>query len=722
MVTICSLWPKGVGGARKYLRHVSANKTSSVKRRGKSALPPEEEFFNRELSWLAFNERVLQEAEDDRVPLIERMRFLGIFSNNLDEFFRVRVAALQRMDALGKRTTTTLGFGVGETLEGISERVIALQKRYNEAFEAVERQLAEEGIDIMTERELDEEQAGFAQRYFDAKVRPHLVPILISDVGVPELKDGTVYLAIALEGDVTKRARFALLELPDHLDRFLVLPEKGDRKGLMFLDDVVRVGLPRLFSSFQPDGVSAFAIKVTRDAEIDMDDDLSKSLLEKMKKGIARRKHGDYVRFLYDRDMPEDLFRFLVRKLGVVEQANIIPGGRYHNRRDLMDFPDLDRPDLVHRKLRPLPHRHLVNRRSILDQVAKQDILLHYPYHDFTQLVDLLREAAIDPKVTAIRINLYRVARNSHIINALTSAALNGKSVQVVIELQARFDERNNINATRELQEVGIQVIFGVAGLKTHSKLMLITRKEGRNVRHYAHVGTGNFNEATAGVFSDLSLLTADRRIASEVERLFQFFEHNYQRGVYRHLIVSPYSTRRRFVQMIDREIKEAQAGRKAWMILKCNNLTDAGMIRKLYEASRAGVEVTLIVRGASALRAGVKGLSENIKAYSVVGRYLEHARVVVFGAGGKPEFYISSADWMKRNLDRRIEVSVPIYDEALQAEISAMLELQMRDNVKRRKLDKKQRNRYASPGSDGRVEAHKALHGFYERQLKGQG
>jgi polyphosphate kinase len=356
----------------------------------------------------------------------------------------------------------------------------------------------------------------------------------------------------------------------------------------------------------------------------------------------------------------------------------------------------------------------------MLDQIAKRDILLHYPYHDFTQLVDLLREAAIDPKVVAIRINLYRVARHSHIINALTSAALNGKSVQVVIELQARFDERNNINVTRELQEAGIQVIFGVPGLKTHSKLMLITRKEGRNLRHYAHVGTGNFNEATAGVFSDLSLLTADRRIASEVERLFQFFEHNYQRGVYRHLIVSPYSTRRRFGQMIDREIAEAKAGRDAWMILKCNNLTDAGMIRKLYEASQAGVEVTLLVRGACALRAGVKGLSDRIEAFSVVGRHLEHARVVAFCAGGTPEFYISSADWMTRNLDRRIEVSVPIYDPALQAEISAMLEFQMRDNVKRRKLDRKQRNRYVAAGSgDAAIEAHQATYAFHKRQWK---
>lgn len=682
-------------------------------------LTPEEEFFNRELSWLAFNERVLQEAEDERVPLIERMRFLGIFSNNLDEFFRVRVAALQRMDALGKRTTTTLGFGVGATLDGIADRVIAMQVRYNEAFSALEGQLSEEGIDLLTEEELGEEQAAFVRHYFDQTVRPHLVPILISDVGVPELKDGLVYLTIALEGEVSKRARYALLELPNHLDRFLVLPEKAGRKGLIFLDDVVRAGLPRLFSMFQPEAVSAYAIKVTRDAEIDMDDDLSKSLLEKMKKGIARRKYGDYVRFLYDREMPEGLYKFLVRKLGVVEQTNVIAGGRYHNRRDLMDFPDLDHPDLVYRRLPSLPHRHLVNRRSILDQIAKRDVLLHYPYHDFTQLVDMLREAAIDPKVTAIRINLYRVARNSHIINALTSAALNGKEVQVVIELQARFDERNNINVTRELQEAGIQVIFGVEGLKTHSKLMLITRKEGRTLRHYAHVGTGNFNEATAGVFSDISLLTADRRIAAEVERLFQFFEHNYQRGVYRHLIVSPYSTRRRFSQMIDREIKEALAGRSAWMILKCNNLTDAGMIRKLYDASRAGVEVTLIVRGTCALRAGVKGLSDHIKAYSLVGRYLEHARVVAFGAAGSPEFYLSSADWMTRNLDRRIEVSTPIYDPGLQAEISAMLEFQMRDNVKRRKLDRKQGNRYVAKGQEvAPLDAQRALHAFYEQQL----
>lgn len=697
------------------------DKLGKVNRKVQGALRPEEEFFNRELSWLAFNERVLQEAEDEQVPPVERMRFLGIFSNNLDEFFRVRVAALRRMAMLGKRTTTTLGFGVEETVVGITERVIDLQSRFNHAFDEVEGQLAEQGIDLMNEDQLDEEQMAFVLNHFNRKVRPQLVPILISDVGVPELRDGAVYQAIVVEGDVSKRARFALLELPDHLDRFVVLPEKGGRQGIMFLDDVVRVGLPRLFATFKPTAVSAYGIKVTRDAEIDMDDDLSKSLLEKMRKGIAKRKHGDYVRFLFDRTMPEELLKFLIRKLGVVDEANIIAGGRYHNRRDLIGFPDLDRPDLVFRKMRPLPHRHLKGKPSIFAEVAKRDILLHYPYHAFSQLVDMLREAAIDPKVTAIRINLYRVAKNSHIINALTSAAMNGKEVQVVIELQARFDERNNIKVTQSLQEAGIQVIFGVAGLKTHSKLLLIARKEGRQERLYAHVGTGNFNEATAGVFGDLALLTADRRVAGEVERLFQFFEHNYQRGVFRHLIVSPYSTRRRFTQMIDREIAEAKAGRKAWMILKCNNLTDAGMIRKLYAASQAGVDIKLIVRGACALRAGVKGLSEHIEAFSVVGRFLEHARVVAFGAGGKPEFYISSADWMTRNLDRRIEVSVPIYDETLQAEISAMLDLQLKDNVKRRKLDKKQRNRYVSASGDmPDIESHKAIYAFYKRQLPG--
>ena len=698
---------------------MSATRKTS-KAGGKQGLSAEEEFFNREISWLAFNERVLQEAEDEDMPLIERMRFLGIFSNNLDEFFRVRVAALQRIALIGKRTTTTLGHGVGATLTAVNDRVIELQSRFNEAFDEVESQLANQGIDLMSDEQLDEEQWDFVRSWFDRKVRPHLVPILISDVGVPELKDGAIYHAIALEGEVAKRARFALLELPDHLDRFLVLPENEGRHGILFLDDVVRVGLPRLFATFEPTAVSAYAIKVTRDAEIDMDDDLSKSLLEKMRKGIARRKKGDYVRFLYDRTMPEELLKFLIRKLGVVDEASIIPGGRYHNRKDLMDFPDLGRPGLVHRKLRPLPHRHLQGRTSYFEEIARRDILLHYPYHAFSQLVDLLREAAIDPKVKAIRINLYRVAKNSHIINALTSAALNGKEVQVVIELQARFDERNNIKVTQALQEAGIQVIFGVAGLKTHSKLLLITREEGRVQRNYAHVGTGNFNEATAGVFSDLALLTADRRITGEVERLFAFFEHNYQRGVFRHLIVSPYSTRRRFSQMIDREIKEAKAGRKAWMVLKCNNLTDAGMIRKLYEASRAGVDIKLIVRGACALRAGVKGLSENIEAYSIVGRFLEHARIIAFGAGGKPEFYLSSADWMTRNLDRRIEVSTPIYDERLQGEISAMLELQLKDNVKRRKLDKKQRNRFVKrPEGAPAVESHRGLHTYYAEQVR---
>lgn len=681
-------------------------------------------FINRELSWLAFNHRVLQEAASPDVPLIERMRFLGIFSNNLDEFFRVRVANLRRALLVGKKMTTTLGFDVAETLEGVADKVVALQTEYNQVFTACEVALKEAGIHFLDEHAVNEDQTAFATHFFDTTVRPTLVPIMVGGgVPFPELKDGALYLAVALkivDHNGAARTRFAIIEVPSHLPRFLVLPPTEAGEGVMFIDDVIRLQLSRIFALFQPEQVYAHAIKVTRDAEIDMDDDLSRSLMEKMSRGIARRKKGDYVRFLYDARMPDDMLSYIKKKLKLGKEEDVlIAGSRYHNRKDLMSFPDFGRKDLVFEKRSPKSHPRLRHRTSLIDQIVRKDILLHYPFQRFAYVVDILREAAMDPRVDSIRINLYRVAANSQVINALVNAARNGKTVQVVIELAARFDEKHNIQVSNVLQEAGAHVEFGVPGLKVHSKLFLITRRSGRQVEHVAHIGTGNFHEKTANVYGDLALLTSDPGITGEVERLFSFFTNNYERPVFRHLIVSPYSTRRKFSKLIDREIEQARQGQEAWITLKLNNLVDAAMIEKLYEASMAGVKINLLIRGICSLIPGQPGMSENIEVRSIVGRYLEHARLMVFANGGDPEYFISSADWMTRNLDRRVEVSVPIRDPQLKSECAAYLALQMRDNAKTRIIDLDMENKFVKrKKGEPRVHAQMEMFDFYSREL----
>lgn len=678
------------------------------------------EFINRESSWLSFNERVLQEAQDPNVPLIERLRFLGIFSNNLDEFFRVRVASLRRRLSFNPRGMTDLNFTPGETLASIKRKVVMLQKAYNKTFAELEEALQKENVFFVKPDEIQGEQLEFATNFFRSEVRPNLVPIMFGGGNpFPELRDQSVNLAVRmLVGTAKKKIlRYAIIEVPSHIDRFIVLPSSDEKRYVMFLEDIIRLRLRKLFAIFDPTELEAYAIKITRDAELDIDDDIEKSIVAKMQKGIDKRKKGEYVRFVYDSTMPEDMFDYIMRKMRIKDKENIIAGGRHHNKRDLIGFPDLGRHDLCFEPLPPQPHIEMMNRTSLIDAVSKRDILLHYPYQQFTNFVDLLREAAIDPNVKEIKMTIYRVAKKSHILNALENAARNGKEVTVVIELQARFDEKNNIRSAEKLQEAGARVVFGVPGLKVHSKLLLITRKEGRKLVSYANIGTGNFHGGNALIYSDTSLLTSDRRITRDVAKVFEFTDDNYLRFTFRHLIVSPYNTRRKFIALIDREIKFAKAGKKASMTIKMNNLVDAGMIRKLYEASNAGVQIKLIIRGICSLIPGLAGKSENIEVVSLVGRFLEHTRILVFGNNGSPEYFISSADWMTRNLDYRVEVSVPIYDPRLQEELKHYLSIQLSDNVKLRSLDKDLKNRYVKPskGTATPVNAQIALYQHFK-------
>ncbi|HXB13508.1 MAG TPA: polyphosphate kinase 1 [Bacteroidia bacterium] len=655
-------------------------------------------YIPRDISWLAFNERVFQEATDKTVPLIERIKFLGIFSNNLDEFFRVRVATLNRLSEVKKNAKDFLGENPDKLLKQIHKIVVAQQKQVELIYESIVKELEAEKIFLLDETQLDEEHAEFVQKYFHEQVLPTLAPVMIDSAPkFPYLNDKAIYFAVKLfkKGAGTKGVKYAVLRIPSHvLPRFIVFPKmKTESRYIILLDNVIRFCLKEVFAIFDIDVAEAYTIKITRDAELELDNDLSKSILEKIEKSLKQRKKGNPVRMVYDGTIPKDLLDFITKKMK--KGINLIPGGRYHNFRDFMHFPSVGHRDLLYHNPKPLPHPDLKDVRSLFAVIKKKDVLLSYPYQSFNHLIDLLREASIDPKVQSIKMTCYRLAENSNIIRILTNAIKNGKSVTVVVELQARFDEEANIFWANQLKEEGAEVIYGISGLKVHSKLLLITRKEGGDLVHYAQLGTGNFNENTAKLYSDLALLTADKRLTSEVVKVFNFFGNNFRIGAYKHLLVAPFFMRKKFVKYINREIKNAKAGKQAFITLKLNSLVDLELVKKLYIANNAGVKIKLIIRGSCSLVTGVKGLSENIEAVSIIDKYLEHSRVIIFCNGGDEKIYISSADWMHRNLNQRNEVAIPIYDSKIRAEIKTLIDIQFKDNTKARIIDSKQGNMY---------------------------
>ncbi len=681
----------------------------------------EELFVNREISWLSFNERVLQEAEDPNTPLFERIRFIGIFSNNLDEFFRVRVATVKRMVDFGKDEEGLLGPHTPKELyEQIQEIVNRQQLKVQEIFSGILEELKKEDIFLINEKQLTYKQGLFVRKYFQRRVLPNLVPIMLSRKNsFPYLRDRSVYLAVRLTGaSETEECAYSLIRIPSRsVPRFLVLPPSGSKKYVMFLDDVIRFCFDDLFYYFDYTRFEAYTIKITRDAEIDLDDDISKSFIEKMETGLKKRKTGRPVRLIYDREMPADLLKFILKKMKIEDGENAVPGGKYHNHKDFMDFPEIGKKHHYYLRLPPFRHKDLPLHTSILKVLRRKDVMLHFPYQNFNHFIDLLRETAIDPQVEEIGITLYRVAADSKVVNALLNAIRNGKRVTVVIELQARFDEEANIYWSNKLQEEGANVINGIPGLKVHSKLLWIKRREGSLNRNYAYIGTGNFNESTARIYSDEGLMTADPRLADEVANVFEFFKHNYRHFDYRNLIVSPFEMRRFFKKMINREIKFARKGKPAWMILKMNSLIDPEMMMKVYEASQAGVQVKLIVRGIFGMKAGIPGLSETIEGISIVDKYLEHSRIFVFGNDGDERYFISSADWMPRNLNRRIEVAVPVYDEDIRNELKEMLRIQLQDNTKARILDPDLQNLYDRSDPVHKYRAQEDFYNFIRKQ-----
>ncbi len=673
---------------------------------------------NRELSWLSFNERVLQEAEDPNNPLLERLRFLGIFSNNLDEFFKVRVASLNRLVDITKNTANKKEYT--KTLKKIRKKSDLLQKRFDHNFDVIALEMEENNIFFTSDKQVNETQLKYLKEYFYKNVYLDLIPIMIGSTDeFPRLVDHSAYLAITLFNNDIEQCEYALIEIPSHLERFILLPKQGDKTELILLDDLIRLNLQLVFHSFNYENIEAYSIKVTRDAELDFDNDVAEGILEKLNKSLRKRKKGLPVRMVYDKSIPDNLLNFLLKQLKIKTTENVTPGGRFHNFKDFISFPSLDLPESEFKPMPPLFHPDILPPSNIMNTLQEKDIIVHHPYQDYKHIIQFLREAAIDPKVRTIRILIYRLANNSKIVNALINAAKNGKKVLAVLELKARFDEESNIKWSNILQAEGVKVLHGFEDLKIHAKLCTITRKEGGILRNYACVSTGNFNESSAKIYTDLSLLTAHKAVTKELQDIFQIIEGKFAPIYHRHIVLSPKHLRNKLVRLINIEIKNALQGKKAHIRIKLNNLVDEQMIEKLYQASKAGVQIDMIVRGICRLNPGVTGLSENIRVISILDRFLEHGRFIIFHNDGEPKYYISSADWMLRNLERRIELTCPIYDKDIQQELEDIFSIQFEDNVKSRIVDQKQTNKYNNIGTEKVTNrAQYQLYQYYQDKL----
>lgn len=689
-------------------------------------------YIDREKSWLAFNARVLQEAADENVPLLDRLRFLGIFSNNLDEFFRVRYAAIRRMTIEKIDTKPILGdISAEQLLKDITEIVIDHQSESLRILNDIEKKLEKQGIYIVNEKQINTDQKAYVKDFFIQKVSPELVTIMLNDlVEFPLIKDTSGYLAVKLVMNENKTGlisqllsdkeiRYAIVEIPKTINRFVVLPSNSEKQYIILLDDVIRYSLDHIFNIFDYESIDAHMIKITRDAQLEFDSDLSKSLIEKISYSVKERRVGEPVRFVYDQAIHKDTLEFFLNRMKIDSSDCIIPGGRYHNRRDYMDFPNLGRYDLLYKQNVPLPIQGLSLDGSMLQSIKEKDYLLHAPYQSFSYLIRFLREAALDPKVQSIKITLYRLSKNSQIVSSLINAAKNGKKVTVQIELQARFDEASNISYAEQMQEEGINLIFGVKGLKVHSKICLVERLEDEEIKRYGFVSTGNFSEASAKIYTDVTLFTSDSRILKDMSKVFEFFEVNYRVHRYKHLIVSPHYTRSRFIKLIDREIKNASEGKPAYINLKMNSLSDYKMIDKLYDASNSGVKIKLIIRGICCLVPVLNNYSENIEAISIVDNYLEHSRVFIFGNNENPEVFISSADFMTRNIDARVEVTCPIYDEEIKQDLIDTFEIGWKANVKARLHSDKFENLYRKRGEDKVFRAQQEMYKHYQNKLE---
>ncbi|MCD7937619.1 MAG: polyphosphate kinase 1 [Tannerellaceae bacterium] len=676
---------------------------------------------NRELSWLSFNERVLQEAQDKTVPLIQRLRFLGIFSNNQDEFIKVRVANLIRMNSLkGEKTIKTVeGYPVQDILEQVHARMEKSEQLFSRTYREILAEMEKNNLFVLNEKQLTKRQITFCRDYFSREINPLIVPLLVrKSTKLPFLSDKYIYHAVRMQIAHAKHPRFAIIRMPvnSRSPRFIELPSTRARKEIIFIDDIIRLCLDKIFFMFHYEAISAHTFKLIRDAQLTVDDDITKSLMEKMEEGLESRMHGDPVRLIYDKTMPGDLLEILISKLKL-NHFQTQAGGRYHMLKHLMQFPVVDEK-FEYESLPALPHPDLTPFSSILEVIREKDIFFNFPYHTFDHVIDLLREAAIDPKVEKICMTLYRTAERSKVINVLISAAENGKEVIVMEELMARFDEEQNVENSEKLLKAGIKVIHGFKGLKIHAKLIYIERKEKREVKGYAYIGTGNFNETTARLYTDFGLLTYDAEITQDVKTVFDFLVNPHKQVHYKQLIVSPYYMRDTFEKAIRNEIKNSRKGKEAWIYAKMNSLTDVEIIRLLGKAAEAGVKIKLIIRGACCLQPEPARENSPMKAISIVDKYLEHARMIMFHNGGDEKVYILSADWMTRNLDNRIEAAVPVHAPEIRETIWDVFKIQWNDTVKARDLAYQDENRYTTKGNKPACRSQEALYEYYKNKI----
>lgn len=670
-------------------------------------------YLNRELSWIDFNERVLAQANDERIPLLERIKFLAIYSSNLDEFYRVRVASLQSLMKLGKWNRSALQLPPGERVELINRKALAQQRKFGAYYrEVLLPALARKGIRILDDRSLDKVQRTFAADFMRDRIAPLLVTATVRAGNAPFIEDRKLYMVCRLKQKGKRKEKLVLVNVPSQeLGRFLILPSAKNRTDLLFIDDALRIGLPAFFKGFKL--TACHSVKLSRDADLYLDEEFAETMADKVRRSLRKRQTGVPARFLYDSAMPRSMVK-AVRELLNLKKPELVAGGRYHHFSDLMKLPVSGRAELRDKPLLPIAHPQFNPNRDPFGTLRRRDVLLHFPYHDFDNVVKLVQKAARDPLVKRLAITLYRVAEDSRICEALIEAVGRGKKVLVFVEVQARFDERSNLYWGEALEKAGARVIYSYEHLKVHCKLLLIERREGRGLKRYAYLGTGNFNERTSRLYTDMGLLTAHEGLTREVSEVFTHLQDQKHRPKLHHLLMAPLDLRSGMERLIDKEIEHALSGKPASILLKLNSLEDRDLIGKLYDASRSGVDVRIIVRGICCLVTGTKGSSDRIKAISIVDRYLEHARAYVFHNAGKPLVYLASADWMERNMDRRVEVAFPLLDPLLSAEVMGFLELQWRDNVKARIIDKRQTDPYRKVARGERnVQAQPAFHAY---------
>jgi len=678
-------------------------------------------FIPRDISWLSFNDRVLQEAADTSVPLSERIKFLGIFSNNLDEFFRVRIAGLKRALVFNEKQAKEIFFEKPQIiLDQINDIVIQQQQQFDRIWLKVQAEMAKERVFIKTDEELNKEQQQFVKFYYEEEVESNVIPLMLDDSRtMPYLRDKSLYLGIAMrKKDWAYETRFAIIENPTRRNgRFLLLPSPEGEKHVILLEDVIKFNIPYIFSYFGFDSFKAHAFKITRDAEFDLDNDINTTLVEKIEKGIKNRRKGKPTRFVFDKDMDSSLVTFLIKKLNLSKKDSIIPGQKIHNFKHFMDFPKIFESEKQSKVRSSFVHPDFAGRQRISDVVVRKDVLLSFPYHTFHPVIDLLREAAMDPDVRSIYITIYRMAENSKIANALINAARNGKDVTIMLELRARFDEEHNIIWKERFEMEGVKVLLGIPEKKVHAKLCVIKKRLNNKTIQYGFVSTGNFNEKTAKIYGDYCLMTSNRTVMADINRIFSGLR-KYKEDLSqvfkacKNLLVCPTNMRSAFLLLIDKEIAEARAGNKARIIVKINSLSDKQLINKIYEAAAQGVKIEMIVRGIYCA-VNQKKFDTPLHAISIVDEYLEHARVIYFYAGGKELVYISSADWMPRNLDFRVEAAVQIINKKIKQELIEMLEIQLKDNVKARVLNNKLDNTYVQndkPPQRSQLELYKYL------------